>query len=322
MSWTASSASSLLRGLTPHLVSSSLLVPWVWRGLPTCTRWVAATGHRAMSTASSALSTSTVESTHHDVLEITKQGLLLDKPAPTAVLLGWVGCQMRYLRKYAQVYADLGFNTVCGIMPTSSVFSGFTGPATDYGRFVMHTLATDKALHTGGVVISPFSNGGCIAYRYILDVLNNEPEFEDVRKNIKAVVMDSAPCYMTIPAGTRALSMALQVTNPIMYGLVFVGFTLFALTLAPWSRQTPTAFWNAMRDWDLGDHVMEAYLVSEVDKLMDFPALQALVAERQERRSTRPNGAPVDLVRFADSPHVSHLRTHPDLYRVVQHCRD
>eukprot|EP01147_Barroeca_monosierra_P007512 gene7512-567_t len=279
--------------------------------------WRAFAGHAWPSLANSRLFQRTkhvataVSNKSSETLEITKYQSHDGKYAPTAVLLGWVGCEIKHLRKYAAVYKSLRINTVCGIMPASYVFHPSSRPATEYSKFVLDTLAADPYLYKGGLILSPFSNGGCFAFRSMVTLLNSTEHFKKLKDAVVAFVCDSAPCYMTIPAGSKALCASLRVVNPILRGVVFISFAVCTLLISFWGKQTPTAFWNAMQTWHLGKQVHEIYFVSDADELLDLPRLQSLVEKRISEFSSE-NNPPIQLVLFPGSPHVRHLQTYPD----------
>merc|ERR1712070_262699 len=121
----------------------------------------------------------------------------------------------------------------------------------------------------GGLVLAPFSNGGCIPFRFMTRLLNSEQQFEGLRTSVRAVVFDSSPCYMAIVAGARALCFSLGLQNPLSRAAVYVGFPIFCLLTAPWSENTPSSFWKFMQSWNLGPNVLDLYLSSDTDVLLD-----------------------------------------------------
>ena len=96
------------------------------------------------------------------------------------VLVGWFGCKRSHLRKYAKMYADIGYdNVVCVIPPTASTLFPALGDA--FAASALESVVKAKAriaelndedaadvdddsntddVSTSGVVLHIFSNGG------------------------------------------------------------------------------------------------------------------------------------------------------------------
>eukprot|EP00043_Microstomoeca_roanoka_P013889 m.136777 g.136777 ORF g.136777 m.136777 type:complete len:268 (+) comp15876_c0_seq6:511-1314(+) len=178
-------------------------------------------------------------------------------------------------------------------------------------RFVLRTLEADRTLHRGGVVLAPISNGGLFCFRHMVTLLNSGSNFLPLKAKLGGVIIDSAPCYMTLAAGAKAFCGALNVTNPVLKVAVYFTFYTYELCYAVWGEHSPQKFWHAMRTWDLGPQVAERYLVSDIDTVCDYKAVASLV---KERMAAKPEND-IQLVMFPGSPHVRHLLSDSEKYR-------
>ncbi|GBG62067.1 hypothetical protein CBR_g28544 [Chara braunii] len=130
------------------------------------------------------------------------------KQAVTVVLLGWLGCQQKHLRRYAEWYTSQGMNAVTFVVPMSSVLSlGPDGKAEKHVQSLVEQLerwiVTERE---GGVaaqaaprgeagerslVFHTFSNTGWLTYGAVLEALKKR--VPDAFQNIRGCIVDSAP---------------------------------------------------------------------------------------------------------------------------------
>lgn len=88
-----------------------------------------------------------------------------DGHVPVILLLGWAGCQDKYLQKYSKIYEDQGLITIRYSAPVSHVFWDTPGMVESAGKILkfMH----DMKLQEHPVLLHIFSNGGAFLYEHV-----------------------------------------------------------------------------------------------------------------------------------------------------------
>lgn len=121
--------------------------------------------------------TESADATRADTRDVDSRSSVTREALP--VLVGWFGCKRSHLRKYAKMYADIGYdNVVCVIPPTASTLFPALGDA--FAASALESVVKAKAriaelddaadggedsdrlddVSTPGVVLHIFSNGG------------------------------------------------------------------------------------------------------------------------------------------------------------------
>ena len=121
--------------------------------------------------------TDSADATRADTRDVDSRSSVTREALP--VLVGWFGCKRSHLRKYAKMYADIGYdNVVCVIPPTASTLFPALGDA--FAASALESVVKAKAriaernedaadvdddsntddVSTSGVVLHIFSNGG------------------------------------------------------------------------------------------------------------------------------------------------------------------
>lgn len=121
--------------------------------------------------------TDSADATRADTRDVDSRLSVTREALP--VLVGWFGCKRSHLRKYAKMYADIGYdNVVCVIPPTASTLFPALGDA--FAASALESVVKAKAriaernedaadvdddsntddVSTSGVVLHIFSNGG------------------------------------------------------------------------------------------------------------------------------------------------------------------
>lgn len=90
---------------------------------------------------------------------------------PVVLLLGWLGCQDRHLKKYSKIYEDRGLITVRYTAPGYALFFR-TSKMWKIADGLLKTL-DDHQLQDHPIVIHGFSNGGAYCFRYISSIVQN-----------------------------------------------------------------------------------------------------------------------------------------------------
>lgn len=237
---------------------------------------------------------------------------------PLVVLSGWLGCQPRSLRRYAELYKRLGLDVVtCIATPHMVVRASQSSPF----------LSEESALKGSIQALSwdifqnvqerhvwffhAFSNGGCFVWEQVRMIVEHQSATKPA-----GVIFDSAPANyhgkdnlakaLTYCSWTEQAAMRLQV----LWG---------GAPMRQEREARAQLFWNTLRhdEWN----TRQLYLCSHDDDLTDFQDLAELVRYRQELFGKDR----VWLKDWESSPHCTHLLKHPESYRLtvetfVDHC--
>lgn len=242
------------------------------------------------------------------------------EPVPDVVVLfGWVGASMRHVAKYAELLLDLGVPEVwAAIASRGDVFLRNRVALPRLAEAALLKLETE-APHKAAAVFC-FSNGGAMVYQYLWAALAADASapagtprrFPRVR--LVGAAFDSAPAALTVRSGSHAL--ADSIASPWRRALVWWTAYVFVLPLLallffPGGNRP---YFDAL----LADTLPhpQLFIYSETDTTTDARALDGFVAERR-RRHPRGEAAVRALfipAREGPSPHVGHLRAHPQAY--------
>ena len=260
---------------------------------------------------------------------------------PLVVIVGWLGCQPRQLKRYERLYKQLGFSVICHI-PTPTMVVLCTLPqhpptvpqAWPYQQSIsVKSLSTMEQLawklladlHSLSrypmIVFHVFSNGGCFLWEKISRILqldnDNNPcttplpaqdRLQALRQRIMGVVMDSCP-----GSELHRLPEALQFCSWKDRAHVYV------TTHYPFFRQASTQQQISRRVEEYMDRIRsdpwvlpQLFLFSEDDSLAG-PAniLKEIVAQRQQLIGS----SHVQEKSWKTSSHCAHLYHHPESYQ-------
>jgi hypothetical protein len=203
-------------------------------------------------------------------------------------VLGWFGAQDKHLKKYSDLLEAAGFDTGRCIAPTGVVF-GTRASQRTYALQVLSATLADSAPALP-IAFYLFSNGGALVYRAMLPLLVSDPAFTDVvRARHRATCFDSAPCYMHLDAGARALSE--HVRSPVGKALIRCLFSCVAIVSSGFGRTDPAGeYWRDLRDDPLQAPTL--YLFSDDDPLCDPQKLAATSNTRPVRQASAARGWP------------------------------
>ncbi|NXI70113.1 TM53B protein, partial [Anseranas semipalmata] len=229
---------------------------------------------------------------------------------PVVVLLGWAGCQDKYLAKYSAIYSQKGCTVIRYTAPWRMVFFsesfGIRSLRTPARRLL--ELLFDYSIENRPVLFHVFSNGGVMLYRYIIEALHTQQPF----KNLKVVgtIFDSAPGRRNLRGSLRALATVLVSTNVLLkYFLVFAFATtavVLRILLYPLTRFIHESHYDALLK--APSRWPELYLYSQADAIISASEVKRMADARQQL------GVSVTAVDFLDSAHVSHMRAYPTYY--------
>nr|CAD7255730.1 unnamed protein product [Timema shepardi] len=105
---------------------------------------------------------------------------------PVVILLGWAGCQDKYLSKYSAIYEERGCITVRYIAPAGCLI--WHGKMTHLGKRLVE-LIMDMSLEDHPIFFHVFSNGGSYLYQQMSQAMRHV----DKPLKVKGCIFDSAP---------------------------------------------------------------------------------------------------------------------------------
>ena len=258
---------------------------------------------------------------------------------PVVVLAGWLGCQRKALRRYEQLYRQLGFDVICHIstprmivdytmhrrpiqIPDQWPLSSSTATTTpqsmqDLGWQVLGQIHNQQA---SSWIFHGFSNGGCFLWDQIRRILMEKDATKQPAKDLlnflssrtKGVVFDSCPAWFAgNPSGLRAAlsycSWEERLDVLVRFG---PGVVMYDGRVQTQRRnQRCQEVFELLHEDPLD--VPQLYLASQDDLLSDYKYIDELIRHRE---SVQVQKSPVMKQIWQSSPHCGHLRTHPKEY--------
>ncbi|NWW95484.1 TM53B protein, partial [Rhynochetos jubatus] len=229
---------------------------------------------------------------------------------PVVILLGWAGCQDKYLAKYSAIYSQKGCTVIRYTAPWRMVFFsetfGIRSLQTPAKRLL--ELLFEYNVENRPVLFHVFSNGGVMLYRYIVELLHAHKPYKSLR--VVGVIFDSAPGRRNLSGGLRALGTVLVSTNVLLKYSLLLAFAVAAVMLRillyPLTRFIHESHYGALLK--APSRWPELYLYSQADAIIKASEVKYMADERQRL------GVSVKVVDFSDSGHVSHMRVYPTYY--------
>lgn len=106
---------------------------------------------------------------------------------PVVCILGWAGSLNHHVRKYEQIYSQMGYHTIYFAPTNKTTFLQYRAHKTYTKRFI--NMVHELGLTKNPFITHMFSNAGCfIVYQHLL----TDPEGEFFKRNHKSAIFDSA----------------------------------------------------------------------------------------------------------------------------------
>lgn len=232
---------------------------------------------------------------------------------PVVLVLGWAGAIDRHVRKYTDIYCDLGYHTL-RFSPSNSLTFFNHKSHQKYAYEMLDLMKNEYKLTQNPIAVHFFSNASCfIIYQHIINEisLNQQSEYRFFEHNHKAIIYDSAPglphSFLGLFSGINDL-VKQQVKNPFFAYPLTLGF----LTIVAMIKLKPDNYFIKMYDILVNDYrqVPSLYLYSTSDKLISDKSIKELI----EKRKTKHPGLYVKEVLYTDSEHVLIFQKHPQEY--------
>ncbi|CAD6996778.1 unnamed protein product [Ceratitis capitata] len=236
-----------------------------------------------------------------------------DSNVPIVMLLGWAGCQDRYLMKYSKIYEDRGLITVRYTAPVDTLFWKRTAMV-PIGEKILK-LMYDMNFDTHPVIVHIFSNGGAYLYQHISLAMRKYK----TPIQIRGMIFDSAPGERRILGLYRAVTaiygkerknchcvtaLIITLTLSIMW---FVEET-FAAFKSLFFKSEPVQtnpFSDLKND---ATQFPQLFVYSKGDVVIPYEDIEKFIKIRQER------GVHVSAACFEDAEHVKIYTKYPSQY--------
>uniref|UniRef100_A0A8B9EZ84 Transmembrane protein 53 n=1 Tax=Amazona collaria TaxID=241587 RepID=A0A8B9EZ84_9PSIT len=229
---------------------------------------------------------------------------------PVVILLGWAGCQDRYLAKYSTIYSQKGCAVIRYTAPWRMVFfsetCGIRSLQTPAKRLL--ELLFEYSIENRPVLFHVFSNGGVMLYRYIMEMLHSHKQFKELK--VAGTIFDSAPGRRNLRGALRAFATILVSRNVLLKYFLLFAFAATAavlrILLYPLTRFIHKSHYDVLLE--APSRWPELYLYSQADAIIKASEVKSMADARQQL------GVSVKAVDFTYSAHVSHMRAYPTYY--------
>ncbi|XP_055382015.1 transmembrane protein 53-A [Condylostylus longicornis] len=240
-----------------------------------------------------------------------------DSNVPVVLLLGWAGCQDRYLMKYSKIYEDRGLITIRYTAPVESMFWKRSAMIPIGEKIVK--LIYDMNFDKHPMIVHVFSNGGAYLYQHISVAMKetNRPI------NIKGMIFDSAPGDRRIMSLYRAMCTIYggKIRNPIIRSIIAwaISITLSVMWI---TEETYLAFKSLFKKVEGAPQTKpysdlkteytnfpQLFLYTKADPIIPYTDIEHFADFRQKER-----GVDVTKICFEDAEHVKIFIKYPQQY--------
>ena len=230
---------------------------------------------------------------------------------PIVVLCGWLGCKERYLRRYREVYQQLGFHCITFRMHTRGAFSLDETAQVQIDALVKTPIDAKQAFQGDDwrLLFHSFSNTGWFCYGAILEGILQRGQ--EIFSSIARVVVDSAPHPTVNPRNwARRLLGAVMPHRDVdkENALQRVSIMLekfFALYAAGKPGKHLQELAAVLRQ---EQKFPQLYIYSHKDKVIPSSSVESFMQQQKKL------GRMCRALCFEDSPHVDHFRHHQKMY--------
>ena len=240
------------------------------------------------------------------------------EPRAVVLLLGWWGAKTKHLSKYAEIYRQKHCFTVQAIGDKIAVLAHDNSSLDDcICTAVQHMAKLLNAVENDiPVIVHAFSNGGAYLLERLEKLILKARETKAnadlilVGERMKGQIFDSSPVYPSVEAATKAMvpvfpSKFMQ----MLIGTIFYinGALSLFFKFITGKKTYEEQFWEHMISTEMCKN--QAYIYSTTDTITNVEHLECLIESREALSDSN-----VRRLKFEDSQHVQHLRTHPNDY--------
>ncbi|KAH8410309.1 hypothetical protein KR009_011659 [Drosophila setifemur] len=235
-----------------------------------------------------------------------------DNIVPIVMLLGWAGCQDRYLVKYSKIYEERGLITVRYTAPVDTLFWK-RSEMVPIGEKILK-LIQDMNFDDHPIIFHIFSNGGAYLYQHInLAIIKFKSPLQ-----VRGVIFDSAPGERRILGLYRAITaiygrekrfncftaLAITLTLSIMW-FVEESYAAFKSLFVPSTAVHASPFSELKNE---SNKYPQLFLYSKGDVVIPYKDVEKFI------RLRRDQGIDVSSVCFEDAEHVKIFIKYPKQY--------
>ncbi|XP_075149397.1 transmembrane protein 53-A isoform X2 [Haematobia irritans] len=236
-----------------------------------------------------------------------------DTHVPIVMLLGWAGCQDRYLMKYSKIYEDRGLITVRYTAPVDTLFWK-RREMLPIGEKILK-LIYDMHFDSHPVIFHLFSNGGAYLYQHIsLAIRKHKTPLQ-----VRGMILDSAPGERRMLGLYRAVTAIYGKERKKCHCVTAIIITL-TLGIMWFVEETFSAFkslfvktepiqTNPFHDLkNEPNEYPQLFLYSKGDVVIPYTDVEHFINLRQQQ------GVDVSSVCFEDAEHVKIYTKYPQKY--------
>ncbi|XP_068151639.1 transmembrane protein 53 [Drosophila tropicalis] len=235
-----------------------------------------------------------------------------DNNVPIVMLLGWAGCQDRYLMKYSKIYEERGLITVRYTAPVDTLFWK-RSEMIPIGEKILK-LIQDMNFDAHPLIFHIFSNGGAYLYQHInLAVVKHKSPLQ-----VRGVIFDSAPGERRMLGLYRAITaiygrekrcncltaLAITLTLSLMW-FVEESFAAFKSLFVKSPPVHASPFCELKNE---ANKYPQLFLYSKGDVVIPYRDVEKFI------RLRRDQGIDVSSVCFEDAEHVKIFTKYPKQY--------
>lgn len=214
------------------------------------------------------------------------------------ILVAWTGGSHRALKKYSEIYTELGIPSLCLVPSLLEVWSTSKGNKLTQNTIDYLSKSNDSS-EPINIVFHLFSAAPGIVLPHITD---EPPDTSHIQ--LKGFIIDSGPVEFSYKSGMSALK--LSNFNFLMYYVAgFCGTTANVLV----GKRKRAELVKALKSPSLS-LLPQLYLYSEADTVCPADRVRSIIEEQKEL------GRNVKGASWNDSKHVRHFMAYPEQYHL------
>jgi len=221
---------------------------------------------------------------------------------PRIILIGWLGSQMKYLKKYSKLWNEMNCTTI-NVIDTRNFFRQFFVPGrrAEVSALILKQLAKEKSSQP--VIFHVFSNGGANIYsKLIKEIYQYNSVFNYQPIHVAGVIFDSCPGRPRPFTGMKAALLSTPFVLRFLVYFIWLFVSIPMILLKKFGR----SWYEEIYESDT--RFPQQFIYSTGDELINYEDIDDLVVRRKKMNK-------VFVQKFgSQSPHVAHLRHDEEKY--------
>lgn len=214
------------------------------------------------------------------------------------ILVAWTGGSHRALKKYSEIYTELGIPSLCLVPSLLEVWSTSKGNKLTQNTIDYLSKSNDSS-EPINIVFHLFSAAPGIVLPHITD---EPPDTSHIQ--LKGFIIDSGPVEFSYKSGMSALKLS-NFNFLMYYAAGFCGTTANVLV----GKRKRAELVKALKSPSLSS-LPQLYLYSEADTVCPADRVRSIIEEQKEL------GRNVKGASWNDSKHVRHFMAYPEQYHL------